>query len=207
MASETPVSARWLSDEARILFRPYRGYQQVAGEPIDVAPTVLALRRPLMTLLAIGWFVSMTAAGRLVAWHLGFAAFFWGFLPVYQMIVLTALFAFFPSPYALSWSRRVDLYFSGNGAWYLFMSALVAVCLFAPNVYTAMSALLRYGVLPGALLCAFIWSIVVSHAFFRRGCGLSRGRAALATLLNYLLWPGLIVGYYLLTNQLQPLMR
>lgn len=195
----------WLSDEARILVRPYSRYRQLVGEPEGASSLALALRRPFLTLLAIGWFVSLSAAGRLVAWHVAFASFFWGFLPLFQVLVLTAIFALFRSSEGPPWSRRVDLYFAGNGPWYLFMTALVGVCLFAPNVYDAMVALLRFGILPGLLIAAFVWSIVLSHAFFREACRMTRGRAALATLLNYLLWPGLIVGYYLLTNQLQPL--
>ena len=60
----------------------------------------------------------------------------------------------------------------------LFFLALPAICLFSPDVYGTMTALLRTGALPLTLLATIAWGVMITWAFFREGLGLSRRRAA-----------------------------
>jgi hypothetical protein len=192
------------SDEARALFRPFRTYRDLAqGEP--VTGWRVLLRRPILYLLLLGAFVSLSAAGRLVSVHVFSTAIFWSFAPFLQMAAV-ALLARLLAP-RRGVARAVDLHFVGQGPWLLTLFALVAICLFAPRVYDTFVFLLGTGVLPGMLVLTMLWSMVLTVAFFRSGLSLSWAKTGLATILYYGLYGGSIVAYYLATDQLQPLLR
>lgn len=201
----TPQSP--LTEEFRLMFRPRATYR--AGRHVAVvrAPWWLVLRRPLLMLGAIAAFVSFTSAGRLVALQMLLTMVAWGFLPLFQLGVIAAVVTLFVRNTGLPRSRMIDLYFVGHGPWYLFLLIIVGICLLAPSVYEAISGLLRVGVLPALLLLTLGWGVALTYAFFRHACGVSRGRASLlsagTTLTNF----ALILGYYLVTYQLQPLLR
>src|SRR5690606_21094135 len=88
MANE--LSARWAwSDEARVMVRPYRTYAALAERDDDeVGRAWVFARGPALWALFMGAFVSLTAAGRLVWWHLALSALSWAFLPVVQSLWL-----------------------------------------------------------------------------------------------------------------------
>lgn len=189
------------SDDARVMIRPFRVYHELAEA--SPAPGVrAAIERAIFLLFVIGAFVSFTAAGRLVAFHVASTMVFWSFVPVIQAVVF-ALVLRLLAPRAPV-SRALALYFTGHGPWLLFLTALAGGCLFAPDVYAAFAALLRTGVLTGLLLGTWIWSGVLTFACFRAGLGLARGRAGLATALFYAGYVAAIVSYYLLMNAIQP---
>jgi hypothetical protein len=184
------------------MLRPFRTYRALAAERWPAHPGREAVLKPLLTLLVIGAFVSLTAAGRLVPAQVVLTMAFWAFAPLLQIaalaIAVRAARAGVPLP------RAVALYFAGHGPWLLFLLALAGVCLLSPSVYATMMALLSSGALPALLLATAAWSAVLTWASFRAGMGLSRGRAALATAVFYGVYVGAIVGYYLATNQIQP---
>ncbi len=196
------------SDDLRLMARPFQGYRELAVEEGGLSGRE-ALRsagfKALFLLFVIGGFISITSAGRLVAFHVASTMVFWSFAPLAQLAVfasVTRLLAPTFSP-----GRALSLYLGGHGPWLLLMTLIAGVCLLAPDVYAAARWMLDHGVLPGLLLVATLWAGVLTFACFRAGIGLSRARAALATGLFYLGYVGVIVGYYLVTNQIQPQLR
>ena len=180
------------------MVRPFRAYQELAAGP-DAARG--ALTRPLLELFVIAAFVSFTTAGRLVAAQLFDTMVFWIFVPLLQAgSVLVAARAVGVAP-----SRRVlALYFAGIGPFSLWVLAVSAMCLFAPDVAATFTALLSTGVLPLSLFATMVWGGYVTWAFFAAGLGLPRRRAALGTVAFYLVAYGGIVACFLLTNAIQP---
>ena len=189
--------ASFWSSEVRVMVRPFRTYAELSEH--DDEPVLV---RPLRLLLVLGAFVSFTTAGRLVAAHVAWTFAFWSFVPALQaMAAAVALRLFAPGR---PMRPAITLYFAGLGPWLLLLSLISATCLLAPDVYATMTWLLGVGILPGLFVATFGWGVLLTFAFFRAGLGLSRWRASLATSVFYSAYCGSIVGYYLITNQIQP---
>jgi hypothetical protein len=189
-----------LSEEARALVRPLATYRQLATAEVDDKKALA--QKVAFFLVFIGAFVSLTASGRVVAMHVAGTMLFWCFAPLVQMAVVSVVLRLF-APKAPR-ARSLWLYFAGHGPWMFLLLALAAVCLFAPNVYDVMMWLVSTLVLPLALIVTIVWSIVLTVAFFRAGVGMSRARAAGATVTYYLLYIAAIASWYFATNQIQP---
>jgi hypothetical protein len=153
-------------------------------------------------LLVLGAFVSFTSAGRLVAAHVAWTFAFWSFVPALQALAAAAAIRLCAAGRPLR--PAITLHFAGLGPWLLLLSLIAATCLFAPDVYRTMTWLLGTGILPGLFLGALGWGVLLTFAFFRAGLGLPRSRAIGATAIFYFVYFGSIIGYYLLTNQIQP---
>lgn len=190
------------TDEARAMARPIRTYRALASLEPDGRDGRRLAARVAFTLLACGAFVSLTAAGRLVASHVAFTALFWSFVPILQIASVAAVVRLLAPKQPIL--RAASLYFVGHGPWFFFMVIFAGICLFAPNVYDAMMWLLGVGILPGLLVVTFVWGNFLTWAFFRHGLTLSRGRAAAATALFYVGFAGSIFSYYYLTDQIRP---
>jgi hypothetical protein len=198
------------SDDALVMVRPFRTYAELAAAPDDRAGLGGSAGRTLATrvalvLLVIGGFVSFTAAGRLVAFHVASTMVFWSFVPAVQAGVFAAVVRLCGPPRQRP--RTVPalvLYFTGHGPWLVFLLLVAGVCLAAPDVYGAMRWLLGHYVLPALFLGAIGWCGVLTFACFRAGLGWSRGRAGAGTALFYAGFSAVIVGYYLAMNQIQP---
>ena len=198
------------SDDARVMVRPFRTYAELAGaidEPRGEGPRparALAVRVAFILLVLAG-FVSLTAAGRLVAFHVASTMLFWSFVPAVQAAVFALVLRLLdPSRARAAFVPALSLYFTGHGPWLSFFMLIAGVCLFAPDVYGTMTWLLGHGILPGAMLVVIVWSMVLTFACFRTGIGFSRARAGAATALFYAGFTVVIVGYYLAMNQIQP---
>ena len=200
-----PAASLWLADQARLPFRPWSGYRALgarwaAASSRDMA--VEALRLAGFQLLAVGVFVSMTTAGRLVAVHVGAIVAFWSFAPALQALAVCAVRAIACREVPLG--RALALYYAGQGPWMLFLAVGAGVPVVAPGLLVVE----RFGQLFIGFACmlvlALVWGGVMTHALFRGGLGLSRVRAVLATLLFYATFVSLVVGYYLAMNQIQP---
>jgi hypothetical protein len=191
------------SDEARAMIRPRRTYASLAETGrVEAWDGRMLAAKVAMLQLALGGFVSLTSAGRLVAAHVAMTALFWVFLPMWQMVaVAIALRVVAPKTTLV---RALCLYFIGHGPWLAFLLVISGVCIFAPDVYAAMMKLLTTGALPALILVAFVWGGVLTWAFFRSGLALSRLRAAAATAIFYVVFIGAIVGYYFATDQILP---
>jgi membrane-bound acyltransferase YfiQ involved in biofilm formation len=187
----------FLSDEARVLARPFHAYRALAlgdDEPVLV--------RPLIFLVALGSAISLLTSGRVVAADVVLTAVFWAFVPALWALA-AALATRWAAP-GFPLSRAVALSFAGIGPWVLLFAFLAGVCLFSSDVYGAFVALLETRALLALLLATAAWGVVITFALFRAGIGLSAGRASVATLLYYAVFDGLLLGYYLATNQIQP---
>jgi hypothetical protein len=196
------------SDDARVMAHPFRAYASLAiDDPEEQPVRALALRVAFIMLVLAG-FVSLTAAGRLVAFHVASTMLAWSFVPAVQAAVFVAVVRLLGGPRGPQAARELvsalGLYFTGHGPWLLFLLSLAGVCLFAPDVAAAMTWLLGHGVLPGAMLATIVWSIVLTFACFRAGLGFTRARAGAATALFYVGFSSVIVGYYLSMNEIQP---
>src|SRR6202012_4284608 len=140
------------------------------------SPVRSVLRRALFFLFGPGSFVSLTAAGRLVAFHVFSTMAFWSFVPLVQAAVFVVALRLVRAPRRPP-AHGLDLYFAGHGPWLMFFMLVAGVCLLAPDVYAAMTWLLRSYVLPGLMLVTIGWSGVLTYACFRAGLGLPRRRA------------------------------
>lgn len=189
------------SDDARLIRRPFLTYGELAQEE-DPRPWRTALGRALLLLLVIGAFVSITSAGRLVAFHVVGTMAFWSFLPLVQGLVFAGTASLVAPRFDVK--AALALHSRGYAPWHLFLLAVSGVCLFAPDVAAALLGLLRSGVLPGLLALTWATSGLLTFACFRSGMGLARGRALAATGLYYLGYVVAIVSYYLAMNQIQP---
>ena len=196
------------SAEAALLVRPFSTYRALAERRRDRTWRDLA-RGLLLEGVMLGAFVSLTSAGRLVASHVVLTAVFWGFLPLLQVgAVAAAVRVARGSPEAgaprESVLPAVSLYFDSLGPYYLFYLALTGICLFAPDVYAVFTTLMRVGAIPLYLLGTIVWGAVITWAFFREGLALPRARAAVGAAVFYAIFVGVVVGWYLATNQIQP---
>jgi hypothetical protein len=197
------------SDEARVLLHPFRAYGELAVAG-DARPARTLAMRVVFFLFCCGAFVSLTAAGRLVGFHIVSTMVFWGFIPAVQAgVFLAALRLVGAHRRALAAENvrpaaALSLYFAGHGPWLLFFLLLSGVCLFAPDVHATFMGLIRRGVLPALFLTTIVWSGVLTYACFRAGLSLSRARAGRATALFYAGFSAVIVGYYLAMNEIQP---
>ena len=196
------LSAFGLSPEIRVLIRPFSTFRQLASTSSE-HPWLL-VRRPALWLLALGVFVSLTTAGRLVWFHLLGAAFAWSFVPALQIFWLWWVVRIWAP--GQSWPKAVDLFFVSQAPWLVFLTAMGGVCIFTPDTWRALEWLLMSGILPGALVLTLAWGILVTHACFRAGFGLEPLRAALATASWYSGYAGSLLLYYWATGQLPPLL-
>ncbi len=173
---------------------PFAHYAALASTAEPSSARWLWLRGPLLWLLMLGAFVSLTASGRLVWYHVLLPMTSWAFMPIFQVLWVSLLAR--NNPRGLSAARRVDLYFVGQGPNYLIMLFFIAMCLFTPHTRLAFYAIAFTGILPIVLTVLFSWSAMLTYAFFRSACGYSR-RAAWARSLGFLvLYAGGILAYF-----------
>jgi hypothetical protein len=194
------------SDELRVMFRPMATYAELSAQRELPLSWLVALRRPLLLLVVLGGFVSLTSAGRFTLPDLASTIVAWSFAPVVQTLALTVALALsrsLPSPSVRP--RALDLYFAGQGPWLLFLCVFATGAILLPDPGPAFSTLLRLGVVPLYLLLTILWGGITTWAFFRHGLGLARARAAGATAIFYAIFVGSIAGYYLSVYELQPL--
>lgn len=189
------------SAEAMLMVRPFKTYRALAERRADRTWRDLA-RGLLLEFVLLGAFVSLTSAGRLVIGHMLFTAVFWGFLPMLQLFAVGASVCVAAPRERLV--PAMSLYLEGLGPYYVFYLVLPAICLFAPDVYSAMTTLLRTGALPLYLLATIVWGATITWAFFREGLVLSRKRAGLGASIFYVIFVGVVLGYYLACNEIQP---
>jgi hypothetical protein len=189
------------SAEAMLLVRPFRTYRAQAKRRAERTWRDLG-RGVLIQGVFLGALVSLTSAGRLVVSHMALTAVFWGFLPLLQLAaVAAAVRVAAPKERAIV---AASLYVEGFGPYYVFFLTLSGICLLAPDVYRVMSALLQAGVLPLFLLGTIAWGATITWAFFREGLALPRAKAGLGAAVLYAITVGVLLGWYLANNQIQP---
>ncbi len=184
---------------ARLMVRPFRGYEQLASAAEGEAqPRVIV--SALRFLFILGAFVTVTATGRLVPTEIVSAMVSFAYLPLIHAIAV-ALAARAVAPLR-SPARVFALYAEGYGPWFFFLLLVAGGSLFAPSPAGLLAATSGW-----LLLGAVLWSAVLTFACFRSGLGLSRARATAATALHYLVITSLILGYYVAAGQLLPILQ
>lgn len=165
-----------------------------------------ALREgPLLALLFVGTYVSLTTSGRLSARHLGFTFLAWWFVPAIQLWALAISSRWvarstWPAP------RLIDLYYRGQAPWLLYLAGFGALAVMTPSPLTQVRSPVFLGSVVLLTLAIVAWGVFLTYAFFRSGLELGRPRALGATATYYLALVGTIVGYYLVAGQLWPLL-
>lgn len=194
------------SAEARLLFAPKRVYRQLADRLDEERhPRAwILVRRPLLWLFVVAAFISFITAGRWVWFHIVAAMAMWSFVPLYQLLFVTWIARLLKSDRPLH--HLIDLFFAGQGAWYVFFLLISGLCIFSPEVWPTFQVLMSSGALIAVFLGTIVWSVLITYAFFRAGLGLTAGKAILGSGLFYLFFDGTIAAYYLLTGQLYPLL-
>jgi hypothetical protein len=191
------------SDDARVMVHPFRTYADLAVVPAPRPSRALAVRAAFVLLL-LGGFVSLNASGRLVAFHVASTMVFWSFVPAVQAAVFVAVRHALARDSVVPRAEALGLYFTGHGPWLLFLLLVDGICLAVPDVYVTLSWLFQRGILPVLFFVTIGWSMLLTYACFRAGLGLPKGKAGIATALFYIGFSGVIIGYYLAMNQIQP---
>ncbi|MFO0746568.1 MAG: hypothetical protein U1F43_12980 [Myxococcota bacterium] len=194
------------SPELSALVRPYRTLARLAATPDPASPLALCARRPLLLLVVVGAFVSLTTAGRLVLDHLGWSIVGWAFLPALQVASVAATTALVARRRLRELPRLVDLSYLARAPWLVFLVlfTLVHTTLGDPRG-TIFSVVFAPPVL-AALAACLVWTRVLDHAFWRAGVGLSWWRALVAVVLGDVFVFGPAIVWYLATEQLQPIL-
>lgn len=192
-----------IAAELRVIVRPRATYEALAATL--PAPTLwVAARRPLLLLLVIGCFISLTTAERLVAFHVATTMLSWSFGPLAQALALAVALRLVARQVRLA--HALDLLMVGASPWVLLLLATSGVFLFAPDLLATFRALLSAGVLQAAVLLALVWSVALTWACLRHGLALAPGRATAALCVYYTLYLGVFVAWLLGTHQLAPLL-
>ena len=186
------------SSAARLLVHPFRGYEELASQQGEDAPTIAG--GAVRLLFVIGAAVAITATGRLAPVELAIATLSFAYVPVIQLIALAAALRVVAK--GAPTGRAFALYLAGHGPWLVTLLLVTAVCLLAPA-----PAAVLFAALPPAVVLTFLWSGVLTFACFRRGLGLGRARAGIATAIHALVLTSLVLGYFLSMNQLGPIAR
>jgi hypothetical protein len=192
------------SDEVAILIHPLSAHESVARIPVTRGDIVARLAR---LLLVLGAFVSFTAAGRLVAFHVVSPTIFWAFIPGLQLAFTAFVARLFVGPDAARIRLALTLHLASLGGWMLLLLSIAALCILSPAASTSsvLLWLLGRGVLPAVVLVTFVHGIIATYGLFSRGLALSRGDAARATGSYYLGYAFTLAAYYLVTGQLRHL--
>lgn len=194
-----------ISPELRALLLPYSTLAQALAAPEAAPKWWLASRRPLLLLVVLGAFVSLTAAYRLTLGHVVWAMLGWAFLPALQVVGLAGTLAIFRRRRLRELPRMIDLSFYGRAPWHGFLVALVLWHVLLLDPRTSFFSLFLGGPVPIAIVLCAIWARVIDHAFWR-ALGVGRLAAVAAVLVGDVLVLGPGVGWYLVTEQLQPLL-
>jgi hypothetical protein len=184
------------SPEARVLLRPAAAFRELPRHGRGVA---LLLRRPLLLAFVLGCGVSALASGRFTARLILDGAVSFAFVPAIHLAAFGLVFRA-TAPRHLSFARAVDLFFTGHGAWLLWIVMVSAVGLAVPPRE------LGPWLLPllAAALVPLAWSLRIDFVFFREVMKRT-GRDALRDLLLQRAagWIGVVL--YFLGNTMWPL--
>lgn len=202
-----------LSPEINALVHPFRTFADEASRARSSPATTigkklsLSLRRPLLFLLVMGAFVSFTAAGRLVLGHVAWALPGYLFVPLLHTCALMMTLALLGrGDRSLSVPATLDVAFIARAPWLVFLIVLSVVYVVALGGQGSLFSFFLSWPMIAALFVFIVWSGVMDVAFWRGAMGFSRMRTTLAVVLGYLFFFAPGVAWYLVTDQLQPLL-
>jgi hypothetical protein len=174
------TSASPWSPDLQVMLRPATVYRELAGLPA-IPGKWLAVQRPLLFAFVLGCTVSFVASSRLTLRLM---------VTIYAALVavieVAALLAVRPraltTPTSQSFSRSVDLFFTGFCPWLLWLLSFAAIWTFASPVNAFRWAGPRWDLyVVGALV---LWSGYIDFCFFRYVFQTTPQRAARCLLLQ-----------------------
>ena len=181
------------------MLRPFRGYEELAtADEEHGRPSVVVGMARLAFM--IGAFVALTATGRLAPFELVSGMISFAYVPVVHVVAVAAAMRLVAPD--VSVKRAYALYAEGYGPWFVLMLAIAGGSLFVHEPA-------RIGittVMQPTGYAVFAWGGLITYACFRSGLGLSRGRAALAMLVHYVVITTCVLGFFLLAGQLLPIL-
>jgi len=202
------------SPELAALRHPFRTFAREAQARRTSATgrLLLVIRRPLLFLVVMGAFVSLTASGRLTLGDLGWSLVGYLFVPLLHIGALTMALALLgrgpPQDIQprLSIPATIDVAFIARAPWLVFLLVLSLLYVVVLGGQGSLFSFFASWPMIAALLVMIVWSGLLDVAFWRAAMGFSRARTALAVVLGYVFFFGPGVCWYLATEQLQPLL-
>lgn len=170
--------------EIQVLARPFATFAALAEDPRE-GPRRLAARVAFL-LLVIGVGVSILTTGRLVLHHVVGSMLAWCFAPAIQLVA-ASVGVHLTAPKGRDLRRLLSIYLVGNGPWLVLFALLPFAMVLAPDKDAVVRVGLERGVVPFAVFAALAYGVFLTFAFHRSTIGASRGRAALATLVDLIL--------------------
>lgn len=173
-----------------VMLNPAAAYRFLASEP-HRGSIWLVLRRLLFVAFVLGCTISLLTAQALSLRLVGSATIYWSFVPVVETLALAAVG--WNGRRVVSFSRAVDLFFTGHGPWLLWLIGLSAIwCFFLPAQAFSLTRAWLYG----ATSLVLIWSAYIDFCFFRFVFGRNRTRAARDLLFHRSISWSLIIAIF-----------
>jgi hypothetical protein len=155
-----------LSAEALVMQRPMATYRQLAQQTAT-GSWWIGLRRPLCCACLLGCALSLVVSNRLTLRLIAGGAVAWSFIPLFEVASFAAVRQ--RRRRAASFSRDVDLFFTGHGPWAVGLIGVAAVASFLTplQVYAwagTTTSLISLAGVGGAIA---IWSAYIDFCFYR----------------------------------------
>jgi hypothetical protein len=156
--------------DAWVMLQPRSAFALLARQPAR-AGIWLAVKRPLFLAFLLGCTISLVTSPGLSLRLAAGATIYWSFVPLAGIASLIAVCR--RNRNGLPLARAIDLYFSGQGPWALWLIGLGAIWSFLPpaRAFAVSNPFWLYG----AASVAIVWSGWIDFCFFR--LVLRRGRA------------------------------
>lgn len=160
------------------MMQPSRAYEWMATLA-DEEGIWAGARKPIFLAIVLGCVVSLLALERLTLRIAGPETVYASFVPIVEIL---ALFTVRPKNREISFSRAIDLFFTGHGPWILWVIGFGAFWTFtSPSQFIAAKGL-------QLCLCAAgiaaLWCGYIDFCFFRQIHGGSRGKAVRSLVLH-----------------------
>jgi hypothetical protein len=140
----------------------------------------LALRRPLALAAFMGCVVSLLTSGRITLRLALPGAIYWSFVPIFEAVALAVVCR------SKLRARSVDLFFTSNGPWFLWLTAFSALWAFRPPG-PAYEWIVHNWIWYGSAWLIGAWCFAIDYQFFRRVERLAPGSALGALTVQRLL--------------------
>jgi hypothetical protein len=156
------------------MLHPAAAYRRFAQQWPSVHP-LAALRRPALAAIVAGAAISLTATGRVTAPLLLGTTLYWSFAFAWQVAVAAIMTRRADTP--LTMSQRLDLLFTGQAPWSLWLLIATAWIRLMPGLSDLYVVLCTTAV-PAA------WTSAVIYGFYTGALGLTQRGAIVRTLLH-----------------------
>ena len=163
----------------QMMLRPAATLRKLA-EARDNRGAWAALRRPLALAAFMGCAVSLLTSGRITLRLALPGAIYWSFVPIFQAAALAVVCG------GKLRARQVDLFFTSNGPWFLWLTAFSALWAFRPPG-AAYEWVVHKWIWYGSAWLMGGWCFAIDYQFFRRVEGRAPGSALGALTVQRLL--------------------